>query len=149
MKSRLERGRKKLGDALTKRGVVAGAGLLILAVTSPAEASPSRLVEAILTAVMGSAPAAVIELARGVAVNGIISKAVLALAALVAVVSLGIGLGSLRSNAAGPESDKPAHARNQRPTLRKNPLFQAVSLGRPANRSLARSWFCSARTMSP
>ncbi|MFO0807834.1 MAG: RNA polymerase sigma factor [Gemmataceae bacterium] len=36
VKIRLERGRKRLGDALVKRGVVAGAGLLALAATSPA-----------------------------------------------------------------------------------------------------------------
>src|SRR5438552_3271201 len=34
LKSQLDRGRKKLGDALTRRGVVPGAGLLALAVTS-------------------------------------------------------------------------------------------------------------------
>src|SRR5262245_36870070 len=35
VKTQLERGRKKLGDALTKRGCGLGAGLLALAVTSP------------------------------------------------------------------------------------------------------------------
>src|SRR5438046_185524 len=39
VKIRLERGRKRLGDALTKRGVVAGVGLLTLAATSSTGAS--------------------------------------------------------------------------------------------------------------
>jgi RNA polymerase sigma factor (sigma-70 family) len=107
LKSQLERGRKKLGDALTKRGVALGAGLLAVAVTSPAGASPPRLVESILAAASGSAPAAVGELAKGVAVNGVINKAVLALAATVAVVALGLGfgLGALQPSAAGQPAE--------------------------------------------
>src|SRR5262245_15584177 len=48
LKSQLERGRKKLGDALTRRGVTLGAGLLAVTVTSRAGASPPRLVNAVL-----------------------------------------------------------------------------------------------------
>jgi RNA polymerase sigma factor (sigma-70 family) len=110
LKSQLDRGRKKLADVLTRRGVALGAGLLALAVTSPAGASPPRLVASILTAAKGSPSAAVGELVRGVAVNGSLHKVVLALAAVV-VVALGAGLGALETNAAlpAPEAEaKPA-----------------------------------------
>ena len=66
LKSQLERARKKLGDALTRRGVVLGAGFLALAVTSPAGAAPPRLIEAVLASVAGSPTAAVAALAKGV-----------------------------------------------------------------------------------
>src|SRR5262245_9977315 len=59
LKIRLERGRKRLHAALTKCGCALGIGALAVTVTSPAEASPPRLVEAVLAAVSGSAPAAV------------------------------------------------------------------------------------------
>jgi RNA polymerase sigma factor (sigma-70 family) len=109
LKSQLERGRKKLGDALTRRGVVLGAGLLAVAVTSQAKASSPRLIESILTAASGQAPAAIGELARGVAVNGSIHKVVFALAVTV-VVALGAGLGSLELSSASQPPGKPASA---------------------------------------
>src|SRR5262245_36037951 len=52
--TRIDRGRKRLHDALTKAGCAPGAGLLALAVTSPAGASPPRLVKSILAAASGS-----------------------------------------------------------------------------------------------
>src|SRR5262245_2765157 len=61
--TRIERGRKRLHEALTRGGCALGAGLLTLAVTSSAGASPPRLVNAVLAAASGSAPAAVAELA--------------------------------------------------------------------------------------
>src|SRR5258708_40378794 len=76
LKVQLERGRKRLGDALSGRGLVLGSLLLALAATSRAGASPSRLVESILAAGSGSAPAAVAALAKGVAVNPLMNKAV-------------------------------------------------------------------------
>jgi RNA polymerase sigma factor (sigma-70 family) len=99
LKTRVVRARKLLADALTSRGCALGIGLLTLAVTSRAEASPPRLVESILAAVSGSAPAAVAELVKGVAVNGSFSKVTLALAAVI-VVALGVGMGSLGTTAA-------------------------------------------------
>jgi RNA polymerase sigma factor (sigma-70 family) len=99
LKVRLERGRKRLHAALTKRGCTLGVGLLALAVTSPAGASPPRLVQSILGAASGSPPATVAELVKGVAVNGAFNKAVLALA--VGVVSLGVGLGAIGVSTAG------------------------------------------------
>src|SRR5262249_15965416 len=101
LRTRIDRGRKRLHDALTKGGCALGAGLLALAATSPAGASPPRLVQAVLAASSGSPPAAVAELAKGVAVNRLMNKAVLGLAAMIGVAALGVGLGSLESHAAG------------------------------------------------
>src|SRR5262245_54612759 len=106
LRTHLDRGRKRLHEGLTRGGVALGVGLLALAVTSPAGASPPRLVRAVLTAATGSSPAAVAELARGVAVNGMVNQAVLAMAAAVAVVALGVGLGALKSAAAGRPEEK-------------------------------------------
>ncbi len=95
LKSQLERGRKKLADALTKRGIEIGAGLLAVAATSSAVASSPRLVESILATVSGSPSASVTAIAKGAAVNVVSLKAkFLALAAVAAVT--GIGLASLQ-----------------------------------------------------
>jgi hypothetical protein len=109
VKTRLERGRRKLSDALTRRGCALGAGLT-LAVTSPAGASPPRLVEAILAAVSGPAPASVAALARGVTVNALVNRSVVVLLAVVAVAWLGVGAWSARPSAAGAvlKADKDA-----------------------------------------
>jgi RNA polymerase sigma factor (sigma-70 family) len=95
LKSQLERGRKRLGDALTRRGVALGAGLLAVAVTSAARASPPNLGERILNAVRGSPSTAVAELTRKVAVGGSLNKVVRVLVALVGAVGGGIALGSV------------------------------------------------------
>ena len=106
LKIRLERGRKKLSDALLRRGWALGAGALTLAATSAAGASPPRLIQAVLASVSGRTPAAVAELAKGVAMNGILNKSVLAVLLLVGAAALGIGLGSVTPTAAGPLPDK-------------------------------------------
>ena len=102
LKIQLERGRKRLGDALTKRGSAFGAGLLALAATSAAGAPPPRLVEAVAAAAAGSPSAAVAALAKGAAVNGYLNKSMLAVLALVGLAALGLGLGSVNPTAAGP-----------------------------------------------
>jgi RNA polymerase sigma factor (sigma-70 family) len=51
LKSQLERGRKKLAEALTTRGCTLGVALLTTMATSSAGACPPRLVESILAAV--------------------------------------------------------------------------------------------------
>lgn len=111
--TRIDRGRKRLHAVLTKAGCALGAGLLALAVTSPAGASPPRLVRSILSAASGGAPAAVGELAKGVAVNGALNKAMLILSATVAVTAMGFGFGAWQSSAAGrsPEAGPPAQPR--------------------------------------
>jgi RNA polymerase sigma factor (sigma-70 family) len=96
VKTQLERGRKKLGDALTRRGCTLGTGLLAFAVTSPAGAFPSRLVQAILAAVSGSPPAAVAALARGVSMSVFANRLMTAVLALIGATALGIGLWLLR-----------------------------------------------------
>ncbi|MFL5339239.1 MAG: sigma-70 family RNA polymerase sigma factor, partial [Gemmataceae bacterium] len=106
LKSELDRGRKKLSDALTKRGVALGAGLLAVAATSAAGASPSQLVHAVLAAAAGSPAPAVAALAEGVAVNGVLNKSRLAALAAVAVVASGLGFALVSPRAAEPP--KPA-----------------------------------------
>ena len=105
LKSQLDRGRKRLGTALTKRGVALGAGLLACASTSPAGASPPRFVESIVAAVAGSPPANVAALAEGVAVNGVFKKAlrILAVAGMV-----GLGLGAMPTPGGQSKGPPPA-----------------------------------------
>jgi RNA polymerase sigma factor (sigma-70 family) len=105
VKIQLERGRKKLGDALTRRGCGLGAGLLALAVTSPAGAAPPRLIEAVLASASGSPPAAVAMLARGVTMNALMLKQKLA-GIIVAAAALGLGLGALSLPAASQQAEK-------------------------------------------
>jgi RNA polymerase sigma factor (sigma-70 family) len=116
LKSRLERGRKRLGAALTKRGCVFGASLLALAATSPAEATPLRLVEAVLTTAAGSPPAVVAKLAEGIAATGIAKGKLSGLLALASAAVLGIGLAVGRPIASGhgPEPVMPAKAADSR-----------------------------------
>src|SRR5205823_2946300 len=104
LKAQLERGRKRLAEALTRRGCVLGAGLLALAATSPAGASPPRLVEAVLAAVAGSPPVAVALLAKGIAVNKSLWTGLL----VAGVAALSIGVGSMALTAAGPPDPTPA-----------------------------------------
>jgi RNA polymerase sigma factor (sigma-70 family) len=122
LKSHLERGRKRLGDALTRRGCVAGAGLLALAATSAAGASPLRQVEAVLAAANGAPPVAVARLAEGVAVRGGVNKSVTAALLLAGTVALGFGLPSARPPAtAQPRPDDSPPAAEAKPTAPAKP----------------------------
>jgi RNA polymerase sigma factor (sigma-70 family) len=94
LKSQLDRGRKRLADALTRRGVALGAGLLAVAVSSPAGACPPRLVASVLASVSGPPPAAVGELAGGVTVNGVLTRMKLAAVAAIGLGVMGFGLAS-------------------------------------------------------
>ncbi len=129
LKIRLERGRKRLGAALTSRGCVYGAGLLALAATSPAGASPSRLVQRVLAAVSGSAPATVAALAKGVAVQTLLKKSLLVLVALVGSCALGLGAWSLVPAAAKPPEDAPKQVQAGKPTAKAPP--QKAQAGLP------------------
>jgi RNA polymerase sigma factor (sigma-70 family) len=111
VKIQLERGRKKLGDALVRRGCGLGAGLLALAVTSPAGAAPPRMIESVLAAVSGSPSAAVAELARGVTMNAFFNKAMSILFAVAAAGVLGIPMAALRLPAASQQSGKAESAK--------------------------------------
>jgi RNA polymerase sigma factor (sigma-70 family) len=108
LKSRLERGRKQLGDALTRRGCVPGAGLLALAGISPAEAAPPRLVGSVLATVTGRAPAGVAALARGVTVRGLVNKSVGALLFLAGVAAMALGVLSAGPRAATLPQEPPS-----------------------------------------
>jgi len=106
LKGQLERGRRRLHDALARRGVALGAGLLAVLATSRAGASPPHLVEAIRSAAAGNAPPAVAALAEGTAMNGVVKKAVLGILAIAAAAIIGFGLGEPRATTAGPEPEK-------------------------------------------
>jgi RNA polymerase sigma factor (sigma-70 family) len=101
LNSRVERGRKRLHLALTRGGVGLGAGLLALAASSAAGASPSRLVQTVRAAVARKAPPAV---AARVAVTGIAKKSLLG---VVAFVALEVGVGIPRTSTAGAQPEKP------------------------------------------
>ncbi len=113
LKGQLDRGRKKLADALTKRGIVVGAGLLAVVTTSSARATSSKLVESILAGVGGSPSAAVAALAKRVAMNGLVSTARLIMLATVTATVVGFGFASMQFVAGQQEpsvktSEKPA-----------------------------------------
>jgi RNA polymerase sigma factor (sigma-70 family) len=108
LKSQLERGRKRLAEALVARGCGLGAGLLALAATSPAGASPPRLVEAVLASATGSPPAAVAALAKGVSVNALLNRSLWVLLAAATAAWLAAGVSAARRPAA--ERPKPARA---------------------------------------
>src|SRR5262245_46300595 len=118
LKGQLERGRRRLHEALARRGVTLGAGLLALMATSPACALPSRMLDAIRAMVAGEAPPSVAALAGGVVVNGAIKKSLLVLA-VAGIAALGLGLGSMSPIAA--ERPKPAPEKPDRPTAKADP----------------------------
>jgi RNA polymerase sigma factor (sigma-70 family) len=111
LKGQLERGRKRLHDALARRGVALGAALLALLATSPTGASPSRLVQAVRAAVAGKAPPIVAALAEGVAVNGVLKRTTLAAFAVVGTVMLGLGGLSMPSVSADPPNQAASETR--------------------------------------
>jgi RNA polymerase sigma factor (sigma-70 family) len=118
VKTQLERGRKKLGDALVRRGFGLGAGLLALAITSPVRASSPRLIQAVVAAVSGSPPAAVEALAREVSVNALMSRLMRMALGVAAAVVLGIGMAALSltaSQTAGKATSAKAPARDSNP----------------------------------
>jgi RNA polymerase sigma factor (sigma-70 family) len=104
VKTQLKRGRKKLGDALTRRGCGVGFALLAVAVSSQARASSSRLVEAILATASGAPPEAVAALVKGSTVNTLLLKQKLLLVAMAAAAAVGICLGALHLPAASRQA---------------------------------------------
>ena len=94
LNKQLERGRKKLADALAARGCALGVVLLASA-TSSTGALPPRLVQSILAAADGSPSAAAAALAEGVAVNGLLTMAKLTMLVAVGVAVLGLGVSSM------------------------------------------------------
>ncbi len=109
IKIRLERGRKKLAEALRKRGIDVGAALIAVAATSAAAGSSPRLIESIVAGVASSPSAAVSAIANGIAVNGFPLQAkLLALAAVAATLT---GLCAALMPAASPPDSKPQPAK--------------------------------------
>ncbi len=102
VKSQLDRGRKRLADALTKRGIALGAGLLAAAATSTARAVSPVLHQGILAAAGGSPSAPVAALVKEVAVDGIIKQAKWAGLAVIGATILGLGVASRSPLSAGP-----------------------------------------------
>jgi hypothetical protein len=100
LKGQLDRGRKKLADALPRRGIDIGAGLIAVAASTSARASSPKIVESIMAAICGSPSASVAAIAKGTGMNGFPLKA--KLLAFAAVVAMGIGLASMQI-AAGPQ----------------------------------------------
>lgn len=128
VKIRLERGRKKLADALTRRGVVGGLGLLTLAVTSPAKASSARMVEAALSAATGKASPAVAALAHAVATGW--AKTV-----VVALFALTFGVAALVAGPLMRPDDGPVLVRHAPPA--------------PAAPPVADEWTFTGRVLDP
>jgi RNA polymerase sigma factor (sigma-70 family) len=93
LKSQLERGRKKLADALTARGCALGVALLLTA-TSSAGASPPRPLESVLAAVCGKPSPAAVALAQGVVMGGTVTRMKLAILAALGAAALGLGTAS-------------------------------------------------------
>ena len=92
LKSQLERGRKKLADAVTARGCTFGGALLATAAATTTGASLPKLNDTILAAVSGSPTDTVAALVKGEAVNGMLRKAKYALLALIGLGAVGLGV---------------------------------------------------------
>lgn len=119
LKSRLERGRKRLADALTARGCALGVALLATAATSTAGASPSRLVGSILAAIGGRPSDFAAALAQGVAVNGVLTNAKLAVL-LAGMVVTGFVSAPIGQGPAAYADEKPAMKAEKKPDAPKD-----------------------------
>ncbi len=128
LKSQLDRGRKKLGDALTKRGITLGVGFLAAAATSTARAVSPVLHRCILAAAGGSPSAPVAALAKEVAVNEFLHRAKWAMLAVAGVALVGFGFTSRPPVAA--EQRKPMPAVMRKADTPKADLTQHTIAGR-------------------
>ncbi len=104
LKSQLERGRKKLAEALPRRGCTLGAALLATVAASAAGAATSRLVEPILAAVGGAPSPAVAALVKGSAMNGMLVRAKLVMLLAIGAAVVGGGGALLLAPAAKPQT---------------------------------------------
>lgn len=102
LKSQLERGRKKLGDALASRGCTLSAALLLVA-TGRGLSSP-RFVDSILASLSGSPPRAVAELVRSTTNSAFMKASILVFG--VSTLLIGLGLASISLNSTLIRSDK-------------------------------------------
>ncbi len=108
LNKQLERGRKKLHDALAARGCALGVLLLAAVSTSSAGASPPQLHESILANVAaGGAPSAsVAALVQGVVMNGVLTRMRLAVLVAVGLTAMGFGAAAVALAADPPKADK-------------------------------------------
>lgn len=106
LNKQLERGRKKLHDALAARGCALGVLLLAAASTSSAGASPPQLHESILANVAaGGAPSeSVAALAQGVVMNGVFTRTRLAVLAMIGLAAMGFGVAAMALAGDPPKS---------------------------------------------
>ncbi|AMV28513.1 ECF RNA polymerase sigma factor SigE [Gemmata sp. SH-PL17] len=126
--TRIDRARKRLHESLTKSGCALGAGLLALAVTSPAGAVPPHLVSSILTSAFGSPPIVVGELAKAATGSGL-GKTVLALA-VIGFAAIGVGLGALSSTHAASHSPEPVPPVTEKPDALPTPISAKLKTDR-------------------
>jgi RNA polymerase sigma factor (sigma-70 family) len=133
VKTRLERGRKRLADALARRGCVAGAGLLALAATSDLRAASAHLSDTIRSAAAGQALPGIVRIADGIVGKSLFNRSVAALLLLAGAAAAGFGLisgqpavGKGEAMAAPREDNKPvAKASAEKPT--EGPVPRSVS----------------------
>lgn len=116
LNKQLERGRKKLADALAARGCTLGVLLLAAASTSSAGASPPQLHESILAATGGTPSESVAALAQGVAMNGLLTRTRLVVMAVVGLAALGLGTAALYAQAEPPQTNKTEKAKTDTKT---------------------------------
>jgi RNA polymerase sigma factor (sigma-70 family) len=110
LKGQLERGRKRLHDVLSRRGIALGAGLLALLATSPSVTARPRLVTAATSSLVSPSVAA---LADGVTATGIVKRVLLGTVLVATTTVVGFGLGEPRSTTAGPAQDKEMPAKGK------------------------------------
>ncbi len=104
LNKQLERGRKKLADALTARGCTLGVTLLATVATSvDGRGTPARLMDCILAAVGGSPSKAAATLAKGIAMNGLLMRAKLLMLAVAGTAVMGFGYSSMFPAIAEPQ----------------------------------------------
>ena len=107
LKIRLERGKKRLAAALSKRGCGLGAGLLLLATASTVDAAHSRLLESVLAALSGSPNLTVAALAEKLALKLTIKHSVLAMMAVSGMLALSVGAVALVGNSSAESAEAP------------------------------------------
>jgi RNA polymerase sigma factor (sigma-70 family) len=108
VKSQLDRGRKRLAAALTRRGVTLGAGLLSLVAASRSEAASGRMIQQIVASARGPVPQSVADLCRGAGPTAGVVRALVLAAVVVGAAAL--GMGAVQPPAAEPKPDKSAPA---------------------------------------
>ena len=124
--SRLARGRKRLAERLTARGL---AGLMAALGGATAQAVPRPLLERVIAGAVGSAP--VSELAQGVLKAMLFTK----LKALAkAAVGVGFALGLLTMTAAGTAAPEPT------PAVRRAPVPEGPKVAPAERKTLERLW---------